>query len=162
MGLGGRLNGLAGGIGLLLGLGVVVSALLYLGWLPLGLGTSAGAWLTRLMSRALRLGGVGGNVLLGALNGLLPCGLVYGALLAVASLGGPLPAATGMIVFGVATMPALAVVGLGAGSLGAPVRQNMARLAGLLMIGLGFQQSLRGLAALGLATHLHWGDVMLW
>ena len=162
LGLGGSLNDFAGGVSVLLGIGVVLLALFYLGWLPLGLAAGAGAWLNRGMSWALRLGGMGGAALLGALNGLLPCGLVYSALLVAASLGGPFPAALGMIVFGIATVPALVMVGIGAGALGTPVRQGMARLAGFLMMGAGLQLSLRGLAALSLVSHLQLGGVMLW
>lgn len=46
----------------------------------------------------------------GALNGLLPCGLVYMALSATLSLGSPLQAAMFMYLFGLGTSPALVVV----------------------------------------------------
>jgi sulfite exporter TauE/SafE len=161
-GLGGSLSDLAGLVSVTLGLGMVLFAFGFLGWLPPTPATGAGVWLTRSMGRALRLGGMRGMVLLGALNGLLPCGLVYSALLASASLGGELSAAAGMIVFGLATTPALLIVGAGAGALGGAVRQGLARLAGILMIGVGVQQVLRGLAALSLAPHVQLGGAMLW
>ncbi len=67
-----------------------------------------------------------------------------------------------MLLFGIATAPALLLVGMGAGSLGAPLRQGMVRFAGLLVMGAGAQLSLRGLAALNVVSHLQVGGVMLW
>ena len=162
LGLGGSLNDLAGGTSLLLGIGVILFALSYLGWLPLGPEARVGGWMSRGMSWALHRRGLAGVTVVGALNGLLPCGLVYSALLVAASLGGPVPAALGMMLFGIATAPALLLVGMGAGSLGAPLRQGMVRFAGLLVMGAGAQLSLRGLAALNVVSHLQMGGVMLW
>lgn len=50
------------------------------------------------------------RLLLGAIMGLIPCGLVYIMLAAVAALGHPLAAALGMIAFGLGTLPALSGV----------------------------------------------------
>ena len=50
---------------------------------------------------------------LGIALGLLPCGLVYAALLSVASRGDPLTAILGMILFGLGTIPSLIGVGVG-------------------------------------------------
>jgi hypothetical protein len=99
---------------------------------------------------------------LGALNGLLPCGLVYSALLVAASTGGLLMGAAGMIAFGLGTLPALLVVGVGAGALSARVRQVFVRVAGLLIVLVGVQLMLRGLAGWGVVPHFHLGKVMLW
>jgi sulfite exporter TauE/SafE len=162
LGLGSRLNSLAGVVSLILGLGVVLFGLAYLGWLPLGGLQGGGAWLSRAMGRALKRGGLGGVVLLGALNGLLPCGLVYSALLVAASTAGLFPAALGMILFGAGTIPALLVVGLGAGVLSARARQAMSRVAGVLIAVVGLQLMLRGGAALGLVPHLRLGALVIW
>lgn len=57
-------------------------------------------------------GGVGGELLRGAIWGLLPCGMVYSALgLAVLALD-PLGAALVMIAFGLSTLPVLLALGL--------------------------------------------------
>jgi hypothetical protein len=57
-------------------------------------------------------GGVSGDLLRGAIWGLLPCGMVYSALgLAILALD-PLGAAFVMIVFGVSTLPVLLALGL--------------------------------------------------
>jgi uncharacterized protein len=51
---------------------------------------------------------------LGMLLGFMPCGLVYGALMAVAATGNVMSAALGMVLFGLGTVPSLFVVGLSA------------------------------------------------
>lgn len=50
------------------------------------------------------------RLLLGAVMGLLPCGLVYAMLAIVAGLPSPLHSATGMVVFGLGTLPSLTTV----------------------------------------------------
>lgn len=49
---------------------------------------------------------------LGVLLGFIPCGLIFAALMAVASSGSPLIGAVGMFAFGIATTPSLLMVGL--------------------------------------------------
>jgi sulfite exporter TauE/SafE len=162
LGLGSRLNSLAGVASVLLGLGVVLLGVGYLGWLPLGRIEGAGTWLNQAMGRALERGGLWGVILLGALNGLLPCGLTYSALLVAATTGGPLSGALAMGLFGIGTAPALLVVGLGVGELSVRARQAMVRVAGVLIVVVGLQLVLRGLAALGALPHLHLGGVLIW
>jgi hypothetical protein len=162
LGLGDSLGKVAGTISLLLGLGVVLLGMGYLGWLPLGRIEGAGDWLGRAMSWAFRQGSSTRVLALGALNGLLPCGLVYSALLVAASTGGPLTGAAGMAVFGLGTLPALLIMGVGAGALSARVRQVFARVAGVLIMLVGVQLVLRGLAGWGVVPHVHLGRLMLW
>lgn len=50
------------------------------------------------------------QLILGVINGLLPCGLVYAAMAASIAGGSPTKSALFMIVFGLATSPALIVV----------------------------------------------------
>jgi hypothetical protein len=162
LGLGASLNRVAGVLSLALGLGVLAFGLGYLGLLPLGKMEGRGAWLERAMGQAFQRGGREGVMLLGALNGLLPCGLVYSALLVAATTGGPLPGALGMVVFGLGTLPALLVVGLGAGALSPRVRQTLGRVAGVVIVLVGIQLVLRGLAALGVIPPLRLGGLVLW
>lgn len=66
----------------------------------------------RLRQRHLsRPAGVGKNAVLGFLNGLLPCGLVYTALAASIAAGGLWESALFMFIFGLATIPALYILG---------------------------------------------------
>jgi sulfite exporter TauE/SafE len=162
LGLGDSFGKVTGIVSLLLGLGVVLLGLGYLGWLPLGRIEGAGAWLNQAMGWALQQGGSMGVLALGALNGLLPCGLVYSALLVVASTGSLLVGAAGMAVFGLGTLPTLLVAGVGAGALGTHVRQTFVRVAGALIVVVGLQLALRGLAAWGAVPHLHLGRLMFW
>ncbi|MDG1287700.1 MAG: sulfite exporter TauE/SafE family protein [Rickettsiales bacterium] len=50
---------------------------------------------------------------LGVLLGFLPCGLIFAALMVVSTTGNPFSAALAMMLFALATIPALALVGLG-------------------------------------------------
>ena len=162
LGKGTGFGGFAAALSIALGVGVCLLGAGYAGWLPIGRLEGPNAWLNRAMDAAFRRSGVGADLLLGALNGLLPCGLVYSALLVAASTGGAPSAALGMVLFGLGTFPALFVLGIGAGMISARIRRTLNRLAGFLIILVGLQLILRGAAALSLIPHLHAGKVMLW
>jgi len=161
VGFGEGFNSLSGVLSLALGVGIILLGLRYLGWLSLGRLEGSSAWIGRGMKKALGRGGVVGLVSLGALNGLLPCGLVYSALLAAASMGNPWRAGAAMAAFGSGTLPALLLLGIGAGRLSAQARQVMARAAGLLILLVGVQMILRGAAGLGWVTHWKPGGIMV-
>ena len=88
-------------------------------------------------------------LLLGALWGWLPCGLVYSTLLWAASQGAPGQAGLLMLAFGLGTWPALLLSGLAAERLGHFLRRRGVRLTGGLLV-----------IAFGLWTlpgpHQHW------
>ena len=87
----------------------------------------------------------GGRLLLGAIMGLLPCGLVYTVLLIAATLPTPLHSAVGMVCFGAGTLPALSAVVL-AGRLAPPwLRAHGTRLAALMLVGIGLFMLARSL-----------------
>ncbi|MGO8698465.1 MAG: sulfite exporter TauE/SafE family protein [Limisphaerales bacterium] len=77
--------------------------------------------LKRAFSRLVRHRNIGGRFLLGGLNGLLPCGLVYVAAALAAASGGPVRGTEVMLAFGLGTVP--------------------------MMLGIGFVQSLPKVAA---------------
>lgn len=162
LGLAGRLNNVAGIASLLLGMGVVLLGLGYLGWLPLGRMEGGGAWVSKAMGQALKQRGTPSVALLGALNGLLPCGLVYSALLVAASTGGALSGGLGMVFFGLGTLPPLLLVGIGAAAVSVEARQRLTRMAGAVIMVVGMQLMMRGMAALGVVPHLHLGRLVLW
>jgi sulfite exporter TauE/SafE len=162
VGLSGNVNHLTGTISLILGVGIILFGLRYLGWLPLGRLEGSGAWIGRSMKKAVQRGGWMGIASLGVLNGLLPCGLVYSALLASAAMGNSLKAGAAMAAFGAGTLPALVVLGMGAQSISINLRQVMSRVAGLLIMIIGLQLVLRGAAGWGWLAHLKIGGVMIY
>jgi hypothetical protein len=99
---------------------------------------------------------------LGIANGLLPCGAVYAMALAAAASGNPLQGAMVMFAFGLGTLPAMLGVSFLAMRLGLRLRSNLYRVAALLVIVVGVQLALRGLAATGVIPHVSTGGVALW
>jgi sulfite exporter TauE/SafE len=67
-----------------------------------------------------------------------------------------------MIAFGAGTLPALLLTGVGAGALGVGVRRAFSRIAGFLILLIGCQLMLRGLASLDILPHARLGGLMLW
>jgi sulfite exporter TauE/SafE len=75
---------------------------------------------------------------LGLLWGWLPCGLVYSVLLIAATSAQPFHGGATMIAFGIGTMPAMILTGIGAAQLSGAMRRRGARLGlGLLIVALG-------------------------
>ncbi|MEM9665693.1 MAG: sulfite exporter TauE/SafE family protein [Bacteroidota bacterium] len=163
------------GLGVLFGLvGRIVSLGGYQQWLSLVLGVVllVGAvlpWATQrvrllgtMTTRALgklvgtmrhlyqRQGG-GGLFVVGLLNGLLPCGLVYAALATATTAGELVGSVTFMAAFGTGTIPAMLVLSLAGAALS--VRRR-ARLQRLIPWGLGLLGLLLILRALSLGVFL--------
>jgi sulfite exporter TauE/SafE len=162
IGIGTRFTEAAGIVSLVLGIGVILFSLGYLGWPPLRRLAKTSDWLSRRMGQALHREGFGGIIILGALNGLLPCGLVYSALLSAAATGSAVWGGVAMMLFGAATIPALITVGMGAQLLSVRARQSLIRAAGVMILVVGVQLILRGMATLDMVPHLHWGEIVLW
>ncbi len=98
--------------------------------------------------------------LAGMLWGLLPCGLVFMALIPAATSGNALQGALNMMVFGVATLPGLiAVRWLTQKTFAFTWWRNM---ASLVMMVFGTQLAMRGFAAWGWIPHWHVGPLMFW
>ena len=75
---------------------------------------------------------------LGLLNGLLPCGFVYFFAITAAATASPIDGAIVMAVFGLATVPALFLLGSFVGLLKqTKLRTALVKIAGLLVIGYG-------------------------
>jgi uncharacterized protein len=96
---------------------------------------------------------------LGMLNGALPCGLVYAVLVSAAGTGSMLGGALTMGAFGLGTIPALYLVGVG-GLLVRPVwRNRLSQVGGVLVILLGLATMVRGTPAMGaIMGWIHGGD----
>ncbi|RMS02376.1 Heavy-metal-associated domain and membrane-bounded cytochrome bioproteinsis cycZ-like domain, possible membrane copper tolerance protein [Pseudomonas coronafaciens pv. garcae] len=95
-----------------------------------------GLWrhLQPLASRLLPVSSVPRALLLGALWGWLPCGLVYSALLWAASQGNAVDSALLMLAFGLGTWPVLLATGLAAERTTALLRKRGIRVAGGLLV----------------------------
>lgn len=141
---------ISGALSLLIGVAVIVAGLSYLGWLPFWRRSlHAGGWWQRAMKKVMKTPGTTGVFVLGMLNGLLPCGLVYEALLIAGSSGNPLTAGLGMLAFGSATIPTLLVFGVGAQMLSVRVRRALVWVGGVFVVFVGVALVLRGAAGLG-------------
>ncbi len=75
---------------------------------------------------------------LGLVWGWLPCGLVYSVLMIAATSAQPAAGAATMVAFGVGTMPAMVLTGLGAARLSELMRRKGTRIGlGLLIVAMG-------------------------
>ena len=85
-------------------------------------------------SRLLPVSSLPRALLLGALWGWLPCGLVYSTLLWAASQGDALDSGLLMLAFGLGTWPVLLATGMAAERLTALLRRRGIRMAGGLLV----------------------------
>ncbi len=100
--------------------------------------------------------------LLGLVWGLLPCGLVYSALLIAATSPTFYWGGLTMFAFGLGTIPAMAGAGWMSLQAQIPYRQAARYVAAFLIFLFGIQMALRGFAAWGWLPHAKVGGFMLW
>ncbi|PON16927.1 sulfite exporter TauE/SafE family protein [Candidatus Entotheonella serta] len=147
-----------GGMSMLLGLGLM-------GVLPLPDWHTALAP-ARLVSRYIRGLMVSSHPVapfgLGIANGLLPCGAVYAMTLLAAMSGSPVEGASLMLIFGFGTLPAMLGVGYSVGLLRLRLQTHLFRVAAMVMVVVGVQLVLRGLALNGYIPQASLGGVVLW
>lgn len=107
--------------------------------------TRLSAFLKKPMGHFIRQKSAPGFLVLGLLNGLLPCGLVYVALAGSLAAGSPEGGAAFMMSFGLGTAPALFITVLASGFFTAGFRLRLQKMipAALVVVGLLFV--LRGL-----------------
>jgi sulfite exporter TauE/SafE len=86
-----------------------------------------------------------GHFVVGLLNGFLPCGFVYIALIGAVNTPSPLSAAQFMLCFGFGTFPLMLLATVGSGFVGPLVRRRINRAMPYLMLCLGFWFVLRGM-----------------
>lgn len=85
----------------------------------------------------------------GLVNGMLPCGLVYGYLALAASTGNLFDGAGTMLLFGVGTLPAMVLTGMASALIGLPWRRRMFQVAACCMLLTGVLALARAAAFLG-------------
>lgn len=150
LGIGSAFAPLQKAVGAGTGILIVLAGLWVGGWLPLPSKLAEGKGPPAIFSRAVRgfsenRGGTGALYPLGMLLGLLPCGLVYAALLAAAREGmdaanpvlGFLNGFFAMALFGAGTAPSLLLVGTAVGFAGPRMRKGLYRASALLLVAAG-------------------------
>jgi uncharacterized protein len=113
-----------------------------------------GRWLIAGRMRLNRAPPAAAPLLLGALQGWLPCALVYAAASRASLAGTPVMGAFTMLVFGLGTVPAVFALTVIPQTLLRRVKAQ--RLAGALLAVLGVLLILRGLANFGLVPSTGW------
>lgn len=84
-------------------------------------------------------------LLIGFLNGLLPCGMVYLALTSALATQNLLNGGLFMLFFGLGTVPALLMVAIGGQYMGLTFRTKLQQLLPIFIFGMGVMLILRGL-----------------
>ena len=95
------------------------------------------------------------SLLIGWVNGFLPCGLSMMALLALANRGSTLGVVVGAYVFGLATMPGLLALGLLGQRVGLAQRRWLVRVGGVALMLFGALTLVRGVPAVHAWMHDH-------
>lgn len=113
---------------------------------PTGLLLRAVDLLKSLFARLLGRGSLGSRLLLGSLNGLLPCGLVYVASASAAATGSPVVGAAWNLAFGLGTLPLMLAVTLAGGRMPFVWRLRLQRFIPVGVAVTGSMLVLRGLA----------------
>jgi len=96
---------------------------------------SKSSWYQLTFKKLIRTNSLGSFLLLGMLNGLLPCGFVYFFAITAISTGSALGGAIVMLIFGLSTVPALFSLGFFVGIFKqSALRNTMIKLAAILVI----------------------------
>lgn len=104
------------------------------------------SWLKSALGRLLRQRTFASLFAFGALNGLLPCGLVYVACAGAVAVGNMTGGIAYMLVFGLGTVPMLVAIGMSGGLLQAGLRNKLGVLVPLSVGLMAILLVLRGLS----------------
>jgi len=88
----------------------------------------------------------GSLLLIGLLNGLLPCGLVYVAIAGAINSGSVISGSLFMVLFGIGTTPLLLLATLASDAIGQRIRQKMQKAVPYFVFMLGVLFILRGMS----------------
>ena len=102
-------------------------------------------WVKRQLNKFIRARGSFAIFATGLANGLLPCGMVYMALVAALALQNPLLGATYMFFFGIGTIPLLLVLMFSENIFSLKTRQNFQKAIPYLGVVIGLLFIVRGL-----------------
>ncbi|MDH5597480.1 MAG: sulfite exporter TauE/SafE family protein, partial [Cyclobacteriaceae bacterium] len=101
------------------------------------------SFINKATGKVLNKKGPFNNLIFGMLNGLLPCGLVYMALMSSVTTSSIAEGALYMLVFGLATIPALLIIGIGSKMLKVNLSYN--KILPIVLFLVGILLILRGL-----------------
>lgn len=101
--------------------------------------------LNQLLGKVIRSKNPAKLLFLGGLNGLLPCGMVYAALLNSMLAGSPVASAAAMIAFGIGTLPAMIFVSFAMGKISMETRRKFKQFLPFLLTIVGAVIILRGM-----------------
>lgn len=88
----------------------------------------------------------GGLFLIGLLNALLPCGLVYMAIAAAIATGNTISGIFFMIIFGLGTLPMMLLMSIIGNAISIPVRNKINKIIPYVVVVIGIIFILRGLS----------------
>lgn len=147
-GAGLRLAGLQQGVSIVAGVVLLLSVALpgmLERWLPQGRLSVFIGRLRSILGRNLRRTAPEALFFSGALNGLLPCGLVYAAAIGSTATGTLSAGVAFMVAFGLGTWPALIALRMGGSLLATDVRQLLRKASPYLVSAVALLMILRGL-----------------
>ena len=150
IGMGIKLFGVLQAISILAGIGIIIYAwrkkiTFYKNPFSSSLVSRLSSLLSQTMGKIMRSESPLKLFLLGALNGLLPCGMVYTALITAVVLGASILSATSMLAFGLGTLPGLVAFSVFAQQLGNTIRSKINRYLPYLITVVGLLIILRGM-----------------
>lgn len=147
-GAGIRLAGLQQGLSIVAGAVLLVSVVVpgaIERWMPHGRLSMMIGRFRGVLARNLRRTSPEALFFSGALNGLLPCGLVYAAAIGSTASGSLTSGVAFMVLFGLGTWPALVAIRMGGGLLGTGFRPMLRKVSPILVSAVAILMILRGL-----------------
>ncbi|MBI2837768.1 MAG: sulfite exporter TauE/SafE family protein [Acidobacteria bacterium] len=141
-----RLAGLRGATTIAAGALMIAAGLLMSGFIPVSRLTARLPFRPRIAARFMQSPGVASKLALGLVLGLLPCGMVYAALLKAVETATPSGGAATMIAFGLGTTSTMVAMGMLSTALGWRLGRYAPRLAALAVTIMGVLLLWRGIA----------------
>lgn len=149
IGLVGKQLWLAGaqqGLSIMTGIFIILAAFSRMFNISVGNGSWANRMIqpfNRLLSNTIKH--KSGHLITGIINGLLPCGFVYIALVSALNTGSSISAAQYMFFFGLGTLPLMFITMVSSNFLGPIIRRKINKIIPFVMLALGLWFLLRGL-----------------
>jgi sulfite exporter TauE/SafE len=133
---------------MLIGLVVIGLAFGILGWLPWqgSLRLLPLQWLRKGYAVSRRQGPLGGALLAGLLNGMMPCPLTFAMAVKATTAPSVLGGGSLMLAFGAGTLPMMLFISLAFGRINAGLRGMMYKAAAMIMVVMGINTFYRGLS----------------